>query len=201
MWERAAGRKSNLWIIVLLLATLLTVTPKLQIPGQLISFATLIPAVFLLTDWNDSAARKGVLALTARGEGRNKVRTAEWCFPALTGALLASVSVFTVSAPPPWQFWVTSWLIATSLSLLVLMTEQHFKNPGRVTLSLIWLVRLTVSQNDKVANFLLFTGYPAAVLTADPASGTPHPDSFVMASLVVVFLTAAGYAFLQKRNP
>ncbi len=200
MWERAAGMSSRLWLGGLLLTGLLIITPGRQIPGQLVSFTVLFPAVFLLADWNSSAARKGIMSITIRGNGRKKVRITEWLFPALAGAVVSSIAVFAVSAPPPWQFWVAASLIATSFSLVLLMTEQHLKYAGRAILSLMWLAQITGSLHGRVTDFLLFTGYPAAVLSADPVAEGPHPDSYVLASLVVMLLTASIYVYLLKRK-
>ena len=201
MLNRAVKIKSRLWLAIVLLIGLFVITPGEYALEQLVSFLILFPVVLLLTDWNNSHSRNGILALTIRGDGSKKVRTTEWILPALAGTILSSIAVFAVSTPPPWQFWVVSPLTATAFSLLFLITEQHLKYPGRTILSLMWLFQLTRSeQTGGIADLLLFTGYPSAVLMADPASGTLHPDSYVMASIVVVFLTAAGYAFLQKRN-
>lgn len=200
MWERAINTNSRLWLSGLLLTGLLIITPKHQIPGQLVSFAVLFPAVFLLTDWSSSSARKGMISITARGVSRKQVETAEWLFPSLSGAVVSSITVFAVSAPPPWQFWVTASLIATSFSLILLMTEWHLKYAGRVVISLMWLAQTTGAQIGRVTSFLLFTGYPAAVLHADPGTGSPHPDSFVLASLVITFLTASIYVYLLQKN-
>jgi len=192
---------SRLWLGGLLLISLLIITPKQQIPYQFVSFTVLFPAVFLLTDWSSSAARKSMMFITTRGTGRKQVRTAEWLFPSLAGAVISSIAVFTVSAPPPWQFWVAASLIATSFSLILLMTEQHLKYAGRAVLYLMWLAQITgFRQTGRVTDFLLFTGYPAAVLIADPVAGSPHPDSYVLASLVIMFLAASTYVYLLKRN-
>ncbi|MCK5785075.1 MAG: hypothetical protein KAH54_00805 [Candidatus Sabulitectum sp.] len=202
MLNRAVRIKSRLWLTIAMLTGLFVITPGEKALEQLVSFLVLFPAVLLLTNWNNSHSRNGILALTTRGDGNKKVRIAEWVLPALAGIIISSIAVFAVSAPPPWQFWVVSPLTATSFSLVFLIIEQHLKYPGRTILSLMWLFQLTGSeQTGGIANLLLFTGYPSAVLVADPASVAIHPDSYVMASLVVVFLTTTGYAFLQRRNP
>ncbi|MCK5133101.1 MAG: hypothetical protein KAR40_13220 [Candidatus Sabulitectum sp.] len=201
MWKRAINLNSRLWLGGLLLVCLLIITPEERIPSQLVSFAVLLPAVFLLTDWNGSAARNGILAIITRGDSRKRVRTSEWLFPALAGAVVSSVTVFAVSAPPPWQFWVAASLIATSFSLIFLMTEQYLKYAGRTVLTLMWLTQLTgPRQTGQVTELLLFTGYPAAVLLTDPNIGSHHPDSYVLASLIVVFITAGIYTLLLRRN-
>ncbi len=201
MAERAIRSKSRLWLICLVLTSLFILTPKAQIPAQLISFAVLLPGLLLLPEWNCSPERKGILAITARSEGMRKVKTAEWLFPSLAGAVLSSVTVFAVSAPPPWQFWVVAPIISASFSLILVMTEQYMKYAGRTVLSLLWLSQITQSQQTgKITDLLLFTGYPAAVLTGDSGTGSHHPDSFVLASLIVIFITAGVYALFSRRN-
>lgn len=201
MAERAIRLKSRLWLICLVLASLFILTPKTQIPAQLISFTVLLPGLLFLPEWNCSPERKGILAITARSEGISKVKTAEWLLPTLAGAALSSITVFAVSAPPPWQFWVVAPIIAASFSLILVMTEQNMKHAGRTVLSLLWLTQITQpQQTGKITDFLLFTGYPAAVLTGDPGAGSHHPDSFVLASLIVIFITAGVYALFSRRN-
>ena len=201
MWKRAINLNSRLWLSGLLLACLFVVTPEEKIPSQLVSFLVLFPAVFLLTDWNGSAARNGILAIITRSDSRRRVGTAEWLFPALAGAAISSITVFAVSASPPWQFWVAASLVATSFSLILLMTEQYLKYAGRTVLTLMWLAQATgPQQTGQVTGLLLFTGYPAAVLLTDPNTGSHHPDSYVLASLIVVFITAGIYTLLLRRN-
>ena len=198
VWKRAVNLPSRLWLSGLLPVCLLMIAPLERIPSQLISLTVILPAVFLLTDWNGSAARNGIMAIITRGDGSRKVRIAEWSLPALAGAVLSSVTVFAVCAQPPWQFWVTSTLIAASFSLIFLMTEQYLKYAGRSVLILMWLTQIT-KQTGKVTDILLFTGYPAAVLLYDPGTGSHHPDTFVLSSLIVVFITAGVYTLLLRR--
>ncbi len=88
-----------------------------------------------------------------------------------------------------------------SFSLIFLMTEEHQKNAGRTVLSLIWLTQLTGSfQKGPVTDLLLFTGYPASVLHYDSNAGSNHPDTYVLASLITVFLTTGLYTLLHRRN-
>ena len=202
MGERAVNMNSRLWLIVLVLASVFVLTPKQRIPAELVAFAVISPAVFLLPGWCESAARKGIAAITTRGDSSRKIALAEWVSPALAGTVLSSAAVFCVAAPPPWQFWIVSPLISASFSLLLLTTEQHFKYPGRTILCLMWLIQSSMSPHQgKLTDFLLFTDYPAAVLPADPASGSHHPDAYVLASLVVLLLAIGIYALLRRRIP
>jgi hypothetical protein len=191
MWERAAGMSNRLWLIALILASVFILTPQRRIPAELISFAVLSPAVFLLPGWSDSAARKGIMAITTRGDGKRKVVLAEWVFPALSG---------TVASPPPWQFWIASPLVSTSVSLLLLTAEQYFRYPGRAVLCVLWLVQSSMSSHaGKFTDFMLLTDYPAAILLADPGAGSHHPDAFVFASLVAVSVSVGVYALFQRK--
>ncbi len=201
MWERAVNLRSRWWLSALLLVAMFVVTPITKFPAQFVSFTVILPAVFLLTAWNDSAAKKGIVSVTARSDSRKYIEAAEWLFPSLAGTLIASLAVFCVSAPPPWQFWVVTPLMAISFSLIFLMTEEHQKNAGRTALSLIWLTQLTGSfQKGPVTDLLLITGYPASVLLYDSNAVSNHPDTYVLASLVTVFLTAGLYTLLHRRN-
>ncbi len=199
MWKNAINRKSRLWLSGFLLVSLFVITPQERILSQLVSFSVIFPSVFLLTDWNGSAARKGIMTLIARSDRPKVVKIAEWSIPALVGAVISSLAVFAVSAPPPWQFWVAASLIATSFSLIFLVTEQYMKYAGRAILSLMWLVQIK-EHTGRVTDLLLFTGYPAAVLPADLNTDSLHPDSYVLTSLIVMFLTASIYVYLLKRK-
>lgn len=199
MWKNAINRKSRLWLSGFLLVSLFVITPQERILSQLVSFSVIFPSVFLLTDWNGSAARKGIMTLITRSDGPKVVKTAEWSIPALVGAVISSLAVFAVSAPPPWQFLVAASLIATSFSLIFLVTEQYMKYAGRAILGLIWLVQIK-EHTGRVTDLLLFTGYPAAVLSADLNTSSPHPDSYVLTSLIVMLLTASIYVYLLKRK-
>lgn len=201
MWERAINLKSRLWLSVLLLAFVFVVAPKEEMLLQLVSCSLMLPAIFLLTDWNGSAARTGLLALIKRGDKSGMVRTAEWLVPSLAGTLISSVIVFAVSSHPPWQFWASAPLISVSFSLIFLVTEKYIKYAGRTLLVLLWLSQLSEPRPlGKIVDMLMFTNYPAAVLAVDPASGSHHPDSFVLASLVTVFIAAGAYTLLLHRK-
>ena len=201
MWERAINLKSRLWLSVLLLAGVFVVAPKEEMLLQLVSCSLMIPAIFLLTDWNGSAARTGLLELIKRGDKAGMVRIAEWLVPSLAGMLISSIIVFTVSSHPPWQFWASAPLNAVSFSLIFLVTEKYLKYAGRTLLVLLWLFQLSEPRPlGKIIDMLMFTNYPAAVLAADPASGSHHPDSFVLASLVTVFIAAGAYTLLLRRK-
>lgn len=201
MWERAANLKSRWWLCALFLVGMFIVTPLDKFPAQFVSFSVIFPAVFFLTDWNNSSAKKGIVSVTARSDSRKQIETAEWLLPSLAGMVISSLAVFLVSAPPPWQFWVVTPLIAISFSLVFVITEQHLRNAGRTALSLLWLTQLTGSlQKGPVTDLLLFTGYPASVLLYDSNTGSNHSDTYVLASLITVFLTAGIYTLLHRRN-
>ncbi len=201
MWERAITLRSRLWLGVLLLAVVFVVAPTEEILLQLVSFSLMLPAIFLLTDWNGSAARTGLLELIKRGDKSGMVRTAEWLIPSLAGMLISSIIVFAVSSRPPWQFWASAPLISISFSLFFLIAERYQKFAGRTLLVLLWLSQLSEPRPlGKIVDMLMFTNYPAAVLAADPASGSHHPDSFVLASLITVFIAAGTYTLLLRRK-
>jgi len=201
MWERAIDRRSRLWLSVLLLASVFVVAPTEEMLLQLLSFSLFLPAIFLITGWNDSAARSGLLGLIKRGDKEGMVRTAEWLIPGLAGMLISSIIVFAVSSQPPWQFWASAPLISVSFSLIFLITEKYMKYAGRTLLVLLWLSQLSEPRPlGKIVDMLMFTNYPAAVLTADPGSGGHHPDSFVLASLITVFVAAGTYTLVLRRK-
>lgn len=201
MWKRAIDLKSRLWLSVLLLVGMFVITPVEEMLLQLVSFSLILPAIYLLTDWNDSAARTGIMGLIKRGDKAGIVRTAEWLTPALAGTLISSIIVFAVSSRPPWQFWVSAPLISVSFSLIFLVTEKYLKYAGRTLLVLLWLSQLSKPRPlGKIVDMLMFTNYPAAVLAADPTTGSHHPDSYVLASLVTVFIAAGTYTLLRSRK-
>jgi hypothetical protein len=200
MWKRAVDMKSMLWLAGLVALSNIIITSPAKTAAEFVSLFVLLPVVFLLTGWGDSRERKGILALINRGGTTNMVHLAEWSFPALGAAAVSSVSVF-VAASPPWQFWVVLPLTAVSISLVYLTTEQHLKFAGRAAFIILWLVQLSEPPHTKkLLDLVLFTDYPAAVLLASPDAGTHHPDSFVLASLILVFLAAGTRALLRRRN-
>ena len=201
MWERAVNLRSMWWLCALLVVAMFVVTPITKIPAQLVSLTVILPTVFLLTGWNDSASKKGIVSVTTRSDSRKHIEAAEWMFPSLAGTLIASIAVFCASAPPPWQFWVVTPLMAISFSLIFIMTEEYQKNAGRTALSLIWLTQLTGNYvNNPVTDLLLITGYPASVLLYDSNAGSNHSDTYVLASLITVFLTTGLYTLLHRRK-
>ncbi|MEA3267000.1 MAG: hypothetical protein U9P42_08680, partial [Candidatus Fermentibacteria bacterium] len=145
--------------------------------------------------------RTGLLGLIKRGHKTGMVRIAEWLIPSLAGILISSIIVFTVSSHPPWQFWASAPLISVSFSLIFHLTEKYMKYPGRTLLILLWLFQLSEPRPlGKIIDMLMFTNYPAAVLSADPASGSHHPDSFVLASLFTLFIAAGAHTLLLRRK-
>ena len=143
MWKSALNRSGVIWICGLLLISSLLITPKIRIPGQLVSLSILLPAVFLLPGWNNSSTRKGIMGITKRGDGWKLIRVAEWLLPALAGIVISSIAVFALQPAPHWQFWVVSVLVSISFSLILTTTEKHSTNSGRALLSLMWLVQTT----------------------------------------------------------
>lgn len=203
MWERASSLKSHLWLAGLILIAIPVISSEQQIPRQFVSLAVIFPAVFLLPGWDSSLTRKGILSVTRRGNGTKKVKLIEWLFPSLAGIVLAALSVFAVTTAPPWQFWITVPLVATAFSITLLLTERHFQYGGRTLLCLVWLAQSTSSATGTVCrytDFLFFTGYPGAVLLSSPEAGSPHPDSYILASLVAAFLAAGIHALLSKNE-
>lgn len=178
---------------------LLLITPKENVSYQLISFSALLPAIFLLIDWHQSSERKGLMGIITRGGGTPMVLLAEWVVPALAGAVISSVVVFTVASPPPWQYWITTVLSATSFSIVFLLTEQYAKYAGRVILGLLWIWQISEKSNN-ITDFVFFTDYSSAVLAYDTTSSSHHPDSFVLASIIVISLAATTYILLRKRQ-
>ncbi|RKZ03802.1 hypothetical protein DRQ21_04680 [Candidatus Fermentibacteria bacterium] len=200
MWKRAVKMKSRLWLAGLAAVSILIITPPEKTATEFVSLFVLLPVVFLQTGWSDSRERKGIMTLINRGGTTGMVRFAEWSFPALGAVTVSSVLAFA-AAPPPWQFWVVLPLTAVSISLVYLTTEQHLKFAGRTVFIILWLLQLSQpAHTKKLLDLVLFTDYPAAVLLASPDAGTHHPDSFVLASLILVFLAAGTRALVRRRN-
>lgn len=200
MWKRAVNMKNMLWLAGLAAISILVITSPEKTAAEFVSLFVLLPVVFLLTGWSDSRERKGILTIINRGGTTSMVRLAEWSFPALGATFVSSVSVFAAAAPP-WQFWVVLPLTAVSISLVYLTTEQHLKFAGRTAFIILWLVQLSEpAHTKKLLDLVLFTDYPAAVLLASPGTGTHHPDSFVLASLILVFLAAGTRTLISRRN-
>lgn len=201
MFRNAVNRRGMIWLCSLFLISLLLITPEIRIPGQLVSLSILLPAVFLLPGWADSTTRKGIMGITSRGDGGKLIRIAEWIFPALAGVVISSITVFAFQSAPKWQFWVVSLLVSISFSLILITTEKYWTNAGRAVLSLMWLVQTTGDgPTDSISGLLLFTGYPAEVLTTDQVTASCHPDTYVLASMILLFLAAGGHTLLLRRK-
>jgi hypothetical protein len=201
MWKRATGMSSRLWLAGVTALSVLVVSESGRASFEFISLTTLLPVVFFVTGWNNSVERKGILTIISRSSTSKMVELSEWLFPALTAIALSSVLVFAVSTPPPWQYWVVAPLTAVSFSLVYLIVEQHQRYAGRSILSIVWFIQLAEPYHTgRLLDLVLFTDYPAAVLLADPAAGTHHPDSFVLASLILVIVVTGVYTFFCRRN-
>jgi len=200
MWQRAVNMQSRLWLTGLAAVSILIISSPEKAAAEFVSLFVLLPVVFMLTGWNNSSERKGILAIINRGDKANMVHLAEWSFPALGATAVSSILSFT-AAQPPWQFWIVLPLTAVSISLVYLTTEQYLKFAGRTVFSILWLAQLSEPAHTKnLLDLLVFTNYPAAVLMSSPTAGTHHPDSFVLASLVLVFLAAGIRALVRRQN-
>ncbi len=201
MWKRAVNMQSRLWLAGLAAVSILIISSPEKTAAEFVSLFVLLPVVFMLTGWSDSRERKGVLNIINRGGKTNMVRFAEWSVPAAGAAAVSSVSAFAAAAPPPWQFWIVLPLTAVSISLIYLTTEQYLKFAGRTVFGILWLVQLAEPAHTKnLLGLGVFTNYPAAVLLACPTAGTYHPDSFVLASFILVFLVAGMRAFVRRQS-
>jgi hypothetical protein len=198
--NRAMKRRDLLWLCGLLPVTLLIISPANLASCRLVSLAAFLPSIFLLTGWNDSSSRIGLLALLYRTGKENRVRITEITLPALTGTLLSAVLALLVKSVPPWQFWLVTPLTATAFSFIFIKTESSGRYPGRVALALLWIWGTVNGGNPQgISALAIFTEYPGTVLSASAGTGH-HPDTFVLASLILVMLSVVLYSLSFFRS-
>jgi len=167
---------------------------------RLVSLAAYIPAVFLLTGWNDSQSRRGLCSLLNRTGRENRIRITEISLPILFGTFLSYGTALLISTAPPWQFWLVTPLASAAFVLIFIRTESFMKYPGRFLMALLWIVG--AGSREKLQGLkalLVFTEYPAEVLSSAPGTG-PHPDTYVLASLVLVIISATLFLLHGPRN-
>lgn len=193
MVKRSAGNVWLLWLCGFLPAAAAVISPAETLPGKLVSLTAFLPGVLLLTGWHGSRARKGLMAILFRTEGAGAVRLSELLLPTLAGTVLGSLAGMAASFPPPWQFWLTLPLSAFAVSALIDSVERRYRDPGRFLLGLIWLYGASGSEGTGRSGSLLAPfGYPGEVLFSGEAA--VHPDSFVLASLVLAGVSAGIYS-------
>lgn len=201
MVKRAAARRDLLWLCVLVPAVLLVLSPEEQTTSHLVSTAALLPALFLIPGWTDSKSRAGLISLLFRTDSYTGIRISEILLPALSGAVLTSGMALLVKHSIPWQFWLAGPLTAMSFTLILTVTEGRMKYPGRVFLSLLWIYGTSRPEGlGKTGGTLVLTEYPGGVLSAIPDSGGLHPDSYIIASLVLALLCAGIYSLTAREE-
>ena len=201
MWKKAISQKSQYWLLALLIITLVIVTPQKRILTQLITLTILTPSIFLVPNWNSSTMERGILALISRSDGYRKVKITQWLFPAVIALILPAIFIWATGIPP-WQFWLTLLFVSFAFSISFSLTETFYKYQGRLFFSILWLAQTTgIVESNKIIKFLLFTNYPENTLSNQQYENFLHPDSFVLASLIVLLLTASTYFYLIKSKP
>ena len=200
IWQKAIIQKSQYWLLSLLIIAIVIITPPDRILTQLITLTILIPSVFLVPNWNSSTMEKGILALISRSDGYKKVKITQWLFPAIIAVVLPALSIWATGIPP-WQFWITLLFISFSFAIVFSITEIFCKYQGRLFFSILWLIQITgITGDNKIAKYILFTNYPENILPTGQSENILHPDSFVLASLIVLLLTASTYFYLIKNK-
>ncbi len=198
MWQKAIAQKSQYWLLLLLIIALVIVTPPDRILTQLITLTILIPSVFLVPNWNSSTMEKGILALISRSDGYRKVKITQWLFPAIIAVVLPALSIWATGIPT-WQFWLTLLFVSFSFAIVFSITEIFYKYQGRLFFSILWLVQTTgITGSSKIAKYLLFTNYPENTLLTQQNENFLHPDTFVLASLIVLLIATSTYFYLIK---
>lgn len=199
MVKRSSGSRGLLWICGMFPVILLILTPCDILPGRIVSLAAFLPGVFLLLGWHDSRNRNGLLSLLFRTEGTGGIRLAEAAAPALLGTILSSSAALISGFPPPWQFWLSAPLAVTAFTLVFTVTEERMKYAGRAFLSLLWIWGISRPAGlNGTGEILVPTDYPGGVLFASVEAGGMHPDSYVVASLVFLLISAGIYSLNRK---
>lgn len=200
MIRRALSKPEIHWFCGILPLLVLLLSPWNMVPGRMVSLSALLPAVFLVTGWHYSGSRKGLTALLFRTDSSGGVKASEIALPAITGTLLSSAAAIAAGWPPGWQFFLTVPLTALSFTLILSVAEERVKFPGRSILSLLWIWGISRPEGaSSMEEFLAVTDYPGKVLSASPESGGTHPDSFVLASLILA-LVSIGLFSLSGRK-
>lgn len=161
----------------------------------------MLPAVFLITGWYGSRSRTGLASLVFRSGGSSLINFAEIGLPALAGTVLGSLFSLMVKTQPPWQFWVVIFLFSTAFTLLLAAAESHLKYPGRFLLAALWILGVrTEAPSGGIGDLLTFTEFPYAVLATNPEAEGFHQDTFVLASLLLLAVSAVVFIFLVRRE-
>ena len=134
------------------------------------------------------------MAIRFRTEGAGTVRFSELLLPTLSGTILGAIAGMASSFPPAWQFWLVLPLSAFAVSALIDSAERRYKYPGRFLLGILWLHGTSGSTGGSL---LAPFRYPGEVRI--PGEAAPHPDSFVLASLVLAGISAGIYSLSCRR--
>lgn len=200
MVRRALKRSDMRWLAATLPALVLLLAPWETVPVRLVSLAAFLPSVFLLVGWFGSKSRIGLSSLLFRTERAGGLRLLEVLLPTAAGILLSALSALVVGWPPVWQFWLAAPLTSLSFTLLLTLSEEKLRFPGRSILGILWLWGISRPvQKPPVMGMLVFTEFPGEVLSASPESGGMHPDSFVLASLVLALLSLGLFSVYMRR--
>ncbi len=200
MIRRASNKPELYWLCGVLPLLVLLLSPWNLISGRMVSLCALLPAVFLITGWHYSGSRTGLTTLLFRTDIEGGIKASEIALPAISGTLLSSAAAMAVGWPPAWQFFLTVPLTALSFTLLLSVTEERMKFPGRSILGLLWIWGISRPEGFQgTQEVLVVTDYPGRVLFASPESGGTHPDSFVLASLILA-LVSIGLFSLSRRK-
>jgi len=200
MLKRSLGSRELHWVSALFPVLILLLSPWNMVPAHMVSLCALLPSVYLVTGWHRSGSRAGLMGLLFRTDSAGGVKVSEIAFPAIAGTVLSSAAALALGWPPLWQFWITAPLTALSFSLILSVTEEKLKFPGRYALGLLWIWGISRPSNASMnGGILVATDYPGRVLFASPESGGTHPDSFVLASLILVLIAFGSYSLPGRK--
>ncbi len=200
MIRRALSKPELYWLCGVLTLLVLLLSPWSMVPRRLVSLSAFLPAVFLITDWHYSGTRTGFMSLLFRTDSAGGIKASEVALPAMAGTLLSTAVALAVGWPPAWQFFITAPLTALSFTLLLSVTEERMKLPGRSILGLLWIWGISRPEGARgTEEMLVATDYPGRVLFASPGSGGAHPDSFVLASLILALISMGLFSLSGRK--
>lgn len=199
MVRRAVKENQLAWVAVFItIAGLILSHPGRALP-VLISTLAFLPAVYLVTGWEGSVWKRGLCRLVSRSGGSFSVNAAEVSLPFLSGTLLSTAVTMAAYREIPWQYWVVTPLSTLAFSLLYISSERHFRHQGRFGMALLWAAWLNLSESSShTARLLVFTGYPGEALCCTGESGSPHPDTFILASILFLGISSGVYAWSHR---